>query len=98
MTPPIRVDVRTDNRSKCELRISGADGDPQVIEVPNDGNVYSGLHAARHQLERTINDILAAHGIVPEPASTPAPPSVQPDAPKPTPKKTAAAKKTPTTS
>lgn len=73
MNPPISISVHTDNLRSCELRIAGRDGVAQVIKVPSDGNVYQGLHFVRHELERTINDILAANGVVP-----PEPPSVQP--------------------
>lgn len=76
MNPPIKIDVKSDNLHKCELRISGADGDPHVITVPSSGNVYQGLYAVREELERVFNDVLAMHGIVPPPPPSEIPPPV----------------------
>jgi hypothetical protein len=72
MKPPISVSVKTDNLRTCALQFQGADGgEPTVVTVPADGNVYQGLHAAREGLEKCVNDVLAAHGIVPDPEPSP---------------------------
>jgi hypothetical protein len=76
MNPPITIQARTNNLDKCELLVAGRDGVAVAVTIPSDGNVYQGLHRAAPELERVVNDILAAHGITaPEPASTEVPPS-----------------------
>lgn len=74
MKPPIRIQVRTNNLNTCTLLISGteerANGIHRAIDIPSDGNVYSGLHRVGPEIEKLMNDVLAAHGIVstePEP-------------------------------
>lgn len=70
MKPPIRVEVRTDNASKCTLRLYAETPDPETfneftVEIPSDGNVYAGLCNAREGIEHAVNQILASNGIFP---------------------------------
>lgn len=94
MNPPITIDVRQDTvAGTCKLILSGAGGEPYAITTPAVGNVYQGLHGVREELERVVNDILAAHGITPpEPASVDdeAPVPDEQDPAPPAPKKKAA--------
>lgn len=50
------------------------------MNVPSDGNVYQGLHSVRAELEATFAELLAAHGVMPDPEPETQPePTVAPE-------------------
>lgn len=58
--PPFEVRVLTDNLRACKLIVSDAEGVAREIVVPNDGNVYQGLHAIKDELALFLNDLAGA--------------------------------------
>lgn len=82
---PLTVRVLTDNLRTCRLVVESADGlESRTLEVPNDGNVYQGLHAIRPALEALLNDLLLSTATFPPaPEATPTAeslPETQPEA------------------